>query len=94
MMFLLQFLAYVPCEVVIMPIQTIIFLVLWKRGVKTMQVNINNEKKYIDIWLAHGDSPVNIGTYIARYPTYNISIFHSGNENLVDTIALLLQFNR
>ena len=59
-----------------------------------MQVNINNEKKYIDIWLANGDSPVNIGTYIARYPTYNISIFHSGNENLVDTIALLLQFNR
>lgn len=59
-----------------------------------MRININNEKKYVDIWLDHDDPHVDVKDYIAQYPNYSIAILRSGYQDLAELTSELLRINK
>ena len=60
-----------------------------------MKININHDKKYIDIWIGNADNPyIDITHYTKQYPKYDITIFHSGKCDLAEVTAELLSLNR
>ena len=58
-----------------------------------MLVTIDNEKKYVDIWLRTGEPTPDIQKIKEKYPTFDISVFHSGERNLEMLTADLLSMN-
>lgn len=58
-----------------------------------MLVDLNIDKKYIDIWLSRGETPPDIGEYRQRYPGYSIAVFHSGTGDVKALTAELLRVN-
>ena len=59
-----------------------------------MRIDVNLTKKYMDIWLAHGDPPPDIQGLQARYRDFDLVIWRSGADALAGLTAELLRNNR
>ena len=58
-----------------------------------MLVDLNIEKKYIDIWLASGEDFPALNLLCAQYRDFDIAVIRSGPGSLPDLTAKLLQEN-
>ena len=56
-----------------------------------MLVDFNPWKKYVDIWLAHGEEPPDLRGY--RFQGYQTVIWRSGDGNLAELTADLIRHN-
>ena len=59
-----------------------------------MRIDMNPQKKYIDIWLTHSDSPPDVQRLKTLYPDFDIVIWKSGAGDLTALTAELLKNNR
>ena len=59
-----------------------------------MQIEINAQKKFIDIWLMRDELPPDIDDLRSRFPDFDINIWRSGHESLVALTAELLRNNK
>lgn len=57
----------------------------------TIEIDIN--KRYIDIWLGHGESTPDLSEIRLQFPGYQIAVFHSGDGDLENLTAELLKVN-
>ena len=60
-----------------------------------MTIDINHDKHYIDIWLAHGEAlPDTKLLQEARKEDYDVIVWRSGSGNLAALTSALLRNNR
>ena len=59
-----------------------------------MRIDVDPKEKYMDIWLAHGDTPPDAQRLHALYPDYDITLFRSGTGDLAALTGELLKNNR
>lgn len=57
----------------------------------TIEIDIN--KRYIDIWLGHGESAPDLSEIRQQFPGYDMAVLHSGSGNLAALTAELLKTN-
>ena len=70
---------------------------LWQtmaEGVLPVRIDVDPKEKYMDIWLAHGDTPPDIQRLHALYPEFEITLFRSGTGDLAALTGELLKNNR
>lgn len=58
-----------------------------------MTIDINHQKRYIDIWLSRGEASPDLNAYRQKYPGYSIAVFRSGNGDIKSLTAELLKVN-
>lgn len=58
-----------------------------------MVIDVDSNDKYIDIWLFKGEQAPSVDDYSRRHPDYDITIWHSGTQNVIDLTCKLLQNN-
>ena len=58
-----------------------------------MSVDVNFDKRYIDIWLDRGEPTPDRSEIRQRFPGYQIAVFHSGSGDLAGLTAELLKVN-
>ena len=58
-----------------------------------MVIDINIDKKFIDIWLGRGESTPGLGELRQQFPGYDMAVLHSGSGNLAALTAELLKTN-
>ena len=59
-----------------------------------MRIDVDPKEKYMDIWLAHGDTPPDVQRLHALYPEFEITLFRSGTGDLATLTGELLKNNR
>ena len=66
-----------------------------------MEINVNNEKKLVDIWLTRAERDdaelrEKLKPLYAKYHAmkYLVTVFESGDEDLKESVVGLLKFNR
>ena len=62
-------------------------------GVLPVRIDVDPKEKYVDIWLAHGDTPPDIQRLHALYPEFEITLFRSGTGDLAALTGELLKNN-
>ena len=62
-------------------------------GEVPMTIDINHQKRYIDIWLSRGEASPDLNAYRQKYPGYSIAVFRSGNGDVKRLTAELLKAN-
>lgn len=58
-----------------------------------MRIDVDPKEKYMDIWLAHGDTPPDVQRLHALYPEFEITLFRSGTGDLAALTGELLKNN-
>ena len=59
-----------------------------------LRIDVNISKKYIDIWLAHGEIPPELGKIQKSFTEFDIVIWRSGHGDLATLTADLLRNNK
>jgi hypothetical protein len=58
-----------------------------------MQIDLNPDKRYIDIWLGRGEAKPSVKDLKRVFPDYSITVFRSGSGDLAALTAELLRVN-
>ena len=58
-----------------------------------LRIEVNLEKNYVDIWLAHDEAPPDLEALRALFPKYQIVQWRSGTGDLASLTAGLLRNN-
>ena len=58
-----------------------------------MQIQRNDELRYIDIWLRTEEPTPDLADICQRFPNYDIALWHSGHRDLAELTGQLLKVN-
>ena len=58
-----------------------------------MQIDLNPDKRYIDIWLDRAEEKPSVKDLKRVFPDYSITVFRSGSGDLAALTAELLRVN-
>ena len=59
-----------------------------------MEINVREEQKIVDIWLARGEDNERLRDVYDTYRGYTVVVFRSGDRDLTEETSALLRYNR